>query len=941
MAGDLEDDAPRAAVGEASAATTGVAAPELTAPGHRVARAQDPAEPRAEASAPSEHLSPALAATLPGDPAAGRAQLEASSTLDALPERPEGDRLARAMARAKVANSLFPGTEQVSLGRYRLLELVGSGGMGVVWGAWDPELERRVAIKLVKATLPAARDRILLEGQALAKLSHPNVVPVFDVGVYEEQVYLVMEWVRGKNLRAYCKEPRTVRELLRIYGEAGTGLLAAHRAGLIHRDFKPDNAIVGDDGRVRVLDFGLARESPPEAVELAEDDGGSDTTRGAGTPRYMPPEQASGGALTAAVDQYAFCVSLREALLGRLPGVKDAEVPRWLAEVLARGAAPAAAARYPSMVELLAALERDPARRWRRRLLALGVAGLAAGAFAVGRARSTATDTCVGGREEIARVAGPAHLAQVSSHLRELGAFGGEQVARLTPYLHDYGERWAQAHRDACRARERKELSSEMYDRTAACMVRGKAALATILGVLAKASAAELPDALTAARDLPSIDRCLTAAASSTVPPPPPELAGAVAALISDAEGVRILGRAARPEAAAAAQRLVASARKLGYQPALAQALLSQQIVRIFLKAASDAPLPPRREATQLALQIGDDGLAVETFARELYLRSREGLQDGLDGADLIEALARGLGVEGRFARALLYNNLGSASLSSGDRLAAQGWFRRALDEARLDTSENVELAYIPMNLAFAVDGNAEAERLFTEGLARLTPLLGPQHPFSLLAQSNFAMITANAELARERATAACEGYLRWHPHLVPEVVECSYTLGWLADERGDRADAKRWLKITTTAESSEAAVAAGYLGLGERDAQVALEMEALAAEHAAAAEWWSRTWAADAGLVAALAWRATGQPERELRALEAALAIIEDTNRVQSNPFHQRRLSRIQRELARALATSDRARARRLADAAITWYRQAGGYEQTIERLSELFDPR
>src|SRR5262245_11906788 len=139
----------------------------------------------------------------------------------------------------------FEATERAKLGRYHLLEPVGAGGMGVVWAGWDPELDRRVAIKLVQATLASARDRILVEGQALAKLAHPNVVPVFDVGVVDDQVYLVMEYVRGQTLRAHGREPRTVRELVAAYRDAALGLAAAHRAGLIHRDFKPDNAIRG------------------------------------------------------------------------------------------------------------------------------------------------------------------------------------------------------------------------------------------------------------------------------------------------------------------------------------------------------------------------------------------------------------------------------------------------------------------------------------------------------------------------------------------------------------------------------------------------------------------------------------------------------------------------------------------------------------------------
>src|SRR5262245_6353055 len=176
-----------------------------------------------------------------------------------LGDRPDPDKLARAVARSRVAELLFADKRPVKLGRYHLLELVGSGGMGVVWGAWDPELDRRVAIKLLNATMQTARDRIVREGQALARLSHPNVVPIYDVGVVDDRVYMVMEWVRGHSLRSFGSAPRTIAELVAVYRAAGQGLAAAHRANLIHRDFKPENAILGNDGRVRVLDFGLAR----------------------------------------------------------------------------------------------------------------------------------------------------------------------------------------------------------------------------------------------------------------------------------------------------------------------------------------------------------------------------------------------------------------------------------------------------------------------------------------------------------------------------------------------------------------------------------------------------------------------------------------------------------------------------------------------------------
>ena len=380
---------------------------------------------------------------------------------------------------------------------------------------------------------------------------------------------------------------------------------------------------------------------------------------------------------------------------------------------------------------------------------------------------------------------------------------------------------------------------------------------------------------------------------------------------------------------------MASSARTLGYQPALAQALLTQQIVRVSQKSAPDAPLPPHHEATQLALQIGDDPLAVETYARELYVRSREGLREHPDTMALIEALARRLGPEGRFPRALLHNNLGAAALAAGDRKTAQPYFRRALEEARLDTTENIELAYIPMNLALAVDAPGEAEQLFTEGITRIIRLLGPQHPLALSAQTSFVLLTANAELARSRAQTTCDRYLTWHPHLGQEVVECAYTLGWLADERGDSADAARWMKVASGPQADEATIAKAYLRFAGGDATLPVELDALAAELRASQTWWRRTWASDAGLLAALTWRRAGQPRRALAALEAALPVIEETNRIQSNAFHQRRLARVRAELAMELMKLEPARARQLQNQAIAWYTQAGGYDRLIARLS------
>jgi serine/threonine-protein kinase len=322
-----------------------------------------------------------------------------------------------------------------SIGRYLLLDLLGEGGMGMVFKAYDPELGRAIALKLLQTADEGSshqHDRLLREAQALARLQHPNVIAVHDVGSFRGQVFIAMEFVEGETVRAWLKStPRTRREILDVFLAAGEGVAAAHRAGLVHRDFKPDNVMVGQDGRVRVLDFGLARaantqssrdsgvvsaaladaSSPAEVTSAPSSPSSSSssstsssglsgewasgrmtpqlldtplTHAGAivGTPRFMAPEQTLGDPVEEPADQFSFCVSLHWALYRAFP-FDDAEdalkgklaepppnsgVPRWLRQVLVRGLAERPAARYPSMSALIEALRADPAEARRRRL---------------------------------------------------------------------------------------------------------------------------------------------------------------------------------------------------------------------------------------------------------------------------------------------------------------------------------------------------------------------------------------------------------------------------------------------------------------------------------------------------------------------------------------------------------------------------------------------
>ncbi len=308
-------------------------------------------------------------------------------------------RLIAEVAKAQFRSDLLPAG--VTIGRYAIRRLLGTGGMGVVYEAHDPTLNRKVALKLIKSRLSDERGdrRLLREAEAMAQLQHPNVVAVYDVGAFADQIFVAMELVDGVTLSAWMKERHDVAAILDVFVQAGRGLVAAHAAGIVHRDFKPDNVLIGTDGRVRVGDFGLARSTPsaldePSAVALDEL-----TTRGGavvGTPAYMAPEQFTGDAVDARTDQFCFCVALYEAIYGQRPfaatsfvelkaevteGARAAPpqrgIPGRLRAAIMRGLSVAPGDRFASMDELLRQLApRPPALRrgWMLAVPALVVA---------------------------------------------------------------------------------------------------------------------------------------------------------------------------------------------------------------------------------------------------------------------------------------------------------------------------------------------------------------------------------------------------------------------------------------------------------------------------------------------------------------------------------------------------------------------------------------
>jgi len=611
-------------------------------------------------------------------------------------------------------------------GRFAVLSVIGEGGMGIVFKGHDPELDRAVAIKLLHPTIASARQqaRMRREAEAMAQLQHPNVVAVHEVGVERGQLFIVMDYVEGGTLRGWLHEQeRRPGELLEMFIAAGRGLAAAHDAGLIHRDFKPENVLVGGDGRPRIVDFGLARYVDEGDTERSSGSApttpaGGALTRGLtfagevmGTPAYMSPEQCLGQHVDARSDQFSYCASLHEALhdaplfhgdtLDDLDAAiveaqrkllsKRTRVPRRTADAIARGLAVDPEDRWASMDQLLNALRHDPgivSRRLVASCLALATAG------AIGYLAATPGDA-----ERSCAVLASAGLREIWGDERARGlaaqlegselAYVRDLSSRVPPALDSLAETWIAARTESCAAHRHGAVTTETYELSSTCLDwRRREFEAAVSAIEQNTSGSRVHTARLIA-SLEAADACLDAdVVAARYTTPPAAVADEVVAIREALLELKLrdkLGDSAEVERA-----LIALEERTGatdFLPLIAAHAFALSETQATL-GKEDEALTTMRVALDASLRIGDDSRAAAAAASMMLTASSEDAPDQTALAaygDLARALHARSPAAKVDTRALYHRQLALHSARLGDWKGAYEHFADSLAALRRD----------------------------------------------------------------------------------------------------------------------------------------------------------------------------------------------------------------------------------------------------------------
>jgi predicted Ser/Thr protein kinase/tetratricopeptide (TPR) repeat protein len=762
------------------------------------------------------------------DPDEGTTGERTASTIDT-PWPEQG--LPQQVAISSVRERLFGTAAAVRFGRYRLERRLGAGGMGEVYLATDSNLGRRVALKRVRADANswALRERLQREARALARLNHPNVVQVFEVDEWEGETYLAMEYVEGQTLGGWLRQPHAWREILAKFLAAGHGLAAAHSADVVHRDFKPDNVLIGDDGRVRVADFGLALrtestvESQPSVAARLEP-----RMTGAGgfvgTLRYMPLEQLTDQGVDARSDQFAFCVALYEALYGHEPFAlgklaqridaleRDAAtVPRGGAppaiwKVLRRGLRRDPDARWPDMDSLLHAL----ARASRRRQLIAG--GLAATLMIAGATWLLwpEPDRCAGIEHELDGVWDDSRKTAVREAFEASGlAYAATSFTQLDAALGRWATGWIEQRRSFCIANtDADESDLEWAQRS--CLDRQRHAVDVLVTELSQIEDGEA-DAIEHVVDvLLEIPDPLDCGVERTLEQPviEPEARERVAQLrlqLAELKQLRLLGRADIERT----NGVLEAARALGQAPVLAEA--TADLAKSQIEAGSPVQgVALLEQAADLALRSDHERLLAETW---LDLATRVVNSDVALGeryCELAGAQWSKLDPDAR-TRSLLEFCRARVLLERGDRARARASIETAL--ALLDGPDAARPAYLQTLARLSEPANALGWR--REALEAAEQAWGAEHPHTAvyLYELGSALLEHDVAAARPLLERAIQIWTTAHTEPHPDLAWAHLGLANLA--------------LTAVADASSEPERNALLDTAERHARACAEIQA------------------------------------------------------------------------------------------------------------------
>lgn len=707
--------------------------------------------------------------------------------------------------------------------RFIVLKTLGVGGMGVVYAAHDPELGRKVALKLL---LPGAggsgdadRTRLVREGQALAKLSHPNVVAVHDVGVHDDRVWIAMEFVAGQTLAAWAKErPRRCSEILAMLVDVARGIAAAHGAGLVHRDLKPDNVMIDRDGRVRVMDFGLAHgrsgvsmtesdlastlvsgtNTPPELTQL----GLRLTAEGAvqGTPAYMAPEQWQGQAEAPTTDQFGWSVMAWELLYGERPFAGETKValakavqaghrrpppngrgvPGWLRRVIERGLATKPAERWPTMVALLSALERGKTRaRVRMGVVALaGVALLGAGVAGYRRWDiAQRVGVCETRGAEIGRAWNDDARQQLRDAFKATGvSYAATSAEKVMPWLDKQAGAWKDARTEVClNADVRGAWNTDLADRAMWCLEDRQMEIESLVAEMVRAEASVVQKSVTAVASLRLVGDCLDEGMLLRQPPPPAEGREAiqdVRASLSRVQSLSLTGK--YKEALALATQTSEQTVLLGWGPIRARARALEGEMLKKTGEYDDAEVVST-EAYFQAARTGTWDVAAQASIDLIYLVGYERARHA-DGRAWAQHAAVALVYAGDPAgllEAYRLSNLASIYNATGSYAEARALQERILSIRESTLGPDHPVFSISLNNLANVHTNlgvyTEALVLFERALAIDERALGLDHPTVAGSLNNLGIVHltmgsyAKARTLLERALAIAQHSLGPH----------------------------------------------------------------------------------------------------------------------------------------------------------------------------------